>query len=59
MARTPERRGDVDYIGQMEDDLAALDRRARRARIKKSSLLGHSSGGGLVVRFRWRRARRC
>ncbi|MAM60323.1 alpha/beta fold hydrolase [Maritimibacter sp. UBA3975] len=44
----PVRRGDVDYIGQLEDDLVPLFEGAEgRRRI----LLGHSSGGGLVTRF--------
>jgi len=47
---TPERRGDVDYIGQMEDDLADLIA-ATRKEGQKVVVLGHSSGGGLVVRF--------
>ena len=44
----PERRGDVGYIGQLEDDLAHIigDTAGR-----KVVLLGHSSGGGLAVRF--------
>lgn len=46
----PERRGDVDYIGQMEDDLAALIK-AERVPDQQVILAGHSSGGGLVVRF--------
>lgn len=46
----PTRRGDVDYIGQLEDDLADLIA-ARAAPQQKVVLLGHSSGGGLVVRF--------
>lgn len=46
----PEHRGDVDYIGQLEDDLAALiDANAEAD--QEVVLLGHSSGGGLVVRF--------
>lgn len=46
----PLRRGDVDYIGQMEDDLADLI--AAQARPgQRVVMLGHSSGGGLVVRF--------
>ena len=46
----PERRGDVDYIGQFEDDLADLI--AAQARPGQPVvMLGHSSGGGLVVRF--------
>lgn len=47
---SPVRRGDVDYIGQFEDDLAELI--AAKARPgQKVIMLGHSSGGGLVVRF--------
>lgn len=44
----PERRGDVDYLGQLEDDLAAIVADAGTRRVV---LLGHSSGGGLVVRM--------
>ncbi|MBK0329690.1 alpha/beta fold hydrolase [Rhodobacteraceae bacterium F11138] len=44
---SPVRRGDVDYIGQFEDDIADLIGDDPR----KPILLGHSSGGGLVVRF--------
>ena len=43
----PVRRGDVDYIGQFEDDITDLMADDPREPI----LLGHSSGGGLVVRF--------
>ncbi|MDQ7071415.1 MAG: alpha/beta fold hydrolase [Rhodobacterales bacterium] len=46
----PVRRGDVDYIGQLEDDIADLVR-ARAKPGQKVILGGHSSGGGLVVRF--------
>lgn len=46
----PARRGDLDYIGQFEDDLAALVEQNRRAG-QKVVFLGHSSGGGLVLRF--------
>jgi pimeloyl-ACP methyl ester carboxylesterase len=45
----PGRRGDVDYIGQFEDDLADLiTDQARKG--QKVVMVGHSSGGGLVVR---------
>lgn len=46
----PERRGDVDYIGQFEDDLAdlILDQALPGQQVV---MLGHSSGGGLVIRF--------
>jgi pimeloyl-ACP methyl ester carboxylesterase len=47
---SPARRGDVDYIGQLEDDLADLIT-ARAKPGQKVILLGHSSGGGLVARF--------
>ena len=44
----PERRGDVDHIGQLEDDLAAL---VADAGGRDVVMVGHSSGGGLVVRM--------
>ncbi|MFD1511087.1 alpha/beta hydrolase [Lacimonas salitolerans] len=44
----PQRRGDVDHVGQFEDDLTAG---IGDAGARKVVLLGHSSGGGLVVRF--------
>lgn len=49
---TPARRGDIDYIGQLEDDLADLINLFRSRRPNAEIILGgHSSGGGLVVRF--------
>ena len=47
---SPERRGDVDYVGQLEDDLAALIK-SEASPDQDVIVLGHSSGGGLVVRF--------
>lgn len=48
----PARRGDVDYIGQLEDDLDDFLGRVRRAHPDASLLLaGHSSGGGLAIRY--------
>ena len=44
----PERRGDIDYIEQLEDDLADLA--AAYANGREVIMLGHSSGGGLVIR---------
>jgi non-heme chloroperoxidase len=46
------RRGDVDYIGQFEDDLIDLIGFLRREGLKGPITLGgHSSGGGLAIRF--------
>src|SRR5215831_5517262 len=46
------RRGDVDYIGQLEDDLADVLKYIRQKHSgAKLVLLGHSSGGGLAVRY--------
>lgn len=48
----PARRGDVDYIGQLEDDLADLVGLLRvRFPAARVVVGGHSSGGGLAVRF--------
>jgi pimeloyl-ACP methyl ester carboxylesterase len=46
----PQRRGDIDYIGQYEDDIAALAKHLLKPG-QRFILAGHSSGGGLVVRF--------
>lgn len=46
----PKRRGDVDYIGQFEDDLADLIAILRKPG-QKLVIGGHSSGGGLAIRF--------
>ena len=44
--------GDIGYIGQLEDDLADLIEFARSRGDEGPVVLGgHSSGGGLVVRF--------
>jgi non-heme chloroperoxidase len=46
------RRGDVDYIGQFEDDVADLIGVLRAQKLAGPITLGgHSSGGGLVIRF--------
>jgi pimeloyl-ACP methyl ester carboxylesterase len=46
----PGRRGDIDYIGQFEDDLADLIETVRKPG-QKLVIGGHSSGGGLAIRF--------
>lgn len=46
----PVRRGDIDHIGQLEEDLADLVA-AMRGAARELVMLGHSSGGGLVVRL--------
>ena len=43
-------RGDVAYIGQLEDDIADLIALYARPE-QKIVLAGHSSGGGLAIRF--------
>jgi non-heme chloroperoxidase len=49
---TPERRGDVSYIDQLEDDLADFVAVIRHDHPGARLILGgHSSGGGLVIRF--------
>ncbi len=47
---SPSVRGDVTYIGQLEDDLAELIAHVRKPG-QKLYMLGHSSGGGLAIRF--------
>lgn len=46
----PARRGDVDYIGQFEDDIADLISQYRKDG-QEVILAGHSSGGGITIRF--------
>ncbi len=48
--KAPGRRGDIDYVTQYEDDLADLIADLHEPS-QKIVLGGHSSGGGLVVRF--------
>lgn len=48
----PERRGDIDYINQLEDDVADLIELIRTKNPGATVILGgHSSGGGLAIRF--------
>jgi len=50
---SPRRRGDIDYIGQLEDDLADLISHIKHGASKDVRFIvgGHSSGGGLALRF--------
>ncbi|MGP9652861.1 alpha/beta fold hydrolase [Halomonas sp. AOP35-4E-18] len=50
---SPQRRGDIDYIGQLEDDLADFIEhiKAENSAITSIVVGGHSSGGGLAIRF--------
>jgi len=49
---SPARRGDIDHIGQLEEDMADLiDHLKKRKPDARIVLGGHSSGGGFVVRF--------
>lgn len=49
---SPVRRGDIDYIEQFEDDLADLVAEVRlRHPDTRIVVGGHSSGGGLALRF--------
>lgn len=48
----PARRGDIDYIDQLEDDLADLQAYVRQENPAARIFVGgHSSGGGLALRF--------
>jgi non-heme chloroperoxidase len=48
----PIRRGDIDYIGQFEDDLMDLIAIIREDNPDVMLIIGgHSSGGGLAIRF--------
>lgn len=50
---SPRRRGDIDYIGQLEDDLADLISHIKKSASRDARFMvgGHSSGGGLALRF--------
>lgn len=50
---SPQRRGDIDYINQLEDDLADFIYHIKTENSVVSQVVvgGHSSGGGLAVRF--------
>jgi non-heme chloroperoxidase len=49
--RKPERRGDIDYTNQLEDDVSDLISFIRQRESEAAVILGgHSSGGGLAIR---------
>lgn len=50
---SPEARGDIAYIDQLEDDLADLLQHLRSNLSQDGNIIigGHSSGGGLALRF--------
>lgn len=50
---SPVRRGDIDYVDQLVDDLVDLISRIETTRNEIDTVVvgGHSSGGGLAVRF--------
>lgn len=46
------RRGDIDYVGQLEDDLADFAAVLRKVHpVAQLVLVGHSSGGGFALRI--------
>lgn len=48
----PTRRGDIDYVAQLEDDIADLIAVIKREHPNADVVVGgHSSGGGLALRF--------
>jgi non-heme chloroperoxidase len=48
----PERRGDLDYIGQLEDDIADFIQHIKQKNNVSSIIMaGHSAGGGTAIRF--------
>lgn len=49
--RTPVRRGDIDYVGQLEQDMLDLIDALDPERARRVVVGGHSSGGGFALRF--------
>jgi len=50
--KDPVKRGDIDYINQLEDDLADFVMVIKKAHPNSKLIIGgHSSGGGLAIRF--------
>ncbi|MCJ7654881.1 MAG: alpha/beta hydrolase [Dehalococcoidia bacterium] len=49
---SPIKRGDIDYINQLEDDLADFVSILKKEHPNSTLIIGgHSSGGGLAIRF--------
>jgi alpha-beta hydrolase superfamily lysophospholipase len=48
---SPVRRGDADYVGQQEHDMADLLASLRARDFKRVLVGGHSLGGGLAIRY--------
>lgn len=49
---SPKRRGDIDYIGQLEDDLHDFISFIKKSKPHSKIVLGgHSSGGGFALRY--------
>ena len=48
---SPVRRGDADYVGQQEHDIADLLTSLRARNFKRVFMGGHSLGGGLAIRY--------
>ncbi len=50
--KNPEKRGDINYINQFEDDIADLIKKIKEKHPNSKLIIGgHSSGGGLAIRF--------
>lgn len=48
---SPVRRGDVNYVGQQEDDVTDLMASLRARNFKRVFMGGHSLGGGMAIRY--------
>jgi alpha-beta hydrolase superfamily lysophospholipase len=48
---SPVHRGDVDYVGQQENDIADLLASLQSRNFKRIFMVGHSLGGGLAIRY--------
>lgn len=48
---SPQRRGDADYVGQQEHDIADLLTALRDRNFRRVFMGGHSLGGGMAIRY--------